>query len=36
MGEYFFKVAGFVFGVTVPDDTDIEKPASFLQTVPVL
>lgn len=25
MGEYFFKVAGFVFGVTVPDDTDIEK-----------
>ena len=25
MEEYFFKVAGFVFGVTVPRGTDIEK-----------
>lgn len=25
MDEYFFRVAGFVFGVTVPCDTDIDK-----------
>lgn len=25
MEEYFFKVAGFIFGVTVPAGTDIEK-----------
>ena len=25
MEDYYFKVAGFVFGITVPEGTDIEK-----------